>query len=99
MLTRPDDGTYSRLTVRVNGGPNQDAMDSYPVPFTFDPFAMDNLTDDDLDQIVKVVVDRVIADHPDYIVYVERAWSGGTRNEPRNTVYTPAPAPDGEPTA
>ncbi|MCI3279209.1 hypothetical protein [Streptomyces cylindrosporus] len=92
MLTKPDEGTFNKLTVKVNGGPNEDAMDSFPVPFVFDAFAIDNLTDQDVDEIVQVVVDRIIAEHPDYVVYVDKSWSGGTHSDPRNTVYTP-PAP------
>jgi hypothetical protein len=46
---------------------------------------------------VQVIVDRINADHPDYIVTVSRAWTG-TNTEPLETVYTPPPAdqPAGE---
>lgn len=88
MITKPTEGTFNRLTVRVNGGPNEDAMDSFPVPFTFDGFALEGLTDQDIDDIVQVVVDRIIADHPDYTVHVTRSWSG-SHNEPQQTVYAP----------
>lgn len=95
MISQPSEGTFNKLTVTINGGPNADAIDSFPVPLTFGQFALDNLTDQDIDDIVQVVVNRINTDHPDYTVYVDRAWSGGAHSEPRNTVYTPpAPAPD-----
>lgn len=93
MLTKPDEGQFNKLTITVNGGPNEDALDSFPVPLTFAGFAIDNLTDQDIDAIVQVIVDRINADHPDYTVYVDREWSGGTHRDPRDTVYTP-PAPN-----
>lgn len=96
MLTKPDEGTFSRLTVKVNGGPNEDAMDSFPIAFAFDVFAIDNLTDQDINEIVQVIVNRVNADHPDYTVYVDRSWTGGSHNDPRDTVYTP-PGPEPSP--
>lgn len=100
MLTAPTEGTFNKLTVSVNGGPNLDAMDSFPVPFTFGQFAIDNLTDQDIDDIVQVVVRRINAEHPDYTVYVDRVWSGGSHTESRSTVYTPpAPEPQPEPGA
>lgn len=98
MLSQPSEGTFTKLTITVNGGPNADAIDSFPIPLAFGQFAIDNLTDQDIDAIVQVVVNRINADHPDYTVYVDRAWSGGAHSEPRDTVYTP-PAPDPEPQA
>ena len=91
MLTRPTEGTFNRLTVKVNAGTAPDAMDLFPVPLTFDAFSLDMLQDSDIDDIVQVIVDRINADHPDYIVTVSRAWTG-TNTEPPETVYTPPPA-------
>lgn len=93
MLTKPAEGQFNKLTITVNGGPNEDTLDSFPVPLTFASFAIDNLTDQDIDAIVQVIVDRINADHPDYTVYVDREWTGGTHRDPRATVYTP-PAPE-----
>ncbi|MCL8016962.1 hypothetical protein [Streptomyces sp. AS02] len=92
MITKPTEGTFTRLVVRVNGGPNEDAMDSFPVPFTFEGFALEGLTDQDIDDMIQVVVNRIIEDHPDYTVYVTRTWSG-SRTEPQQTVYAPEPEP------
>jgi hypothetical protein len=91
VLTKPTDGTFNRLTVKVNGGPDEDAMDSFPIPLTFDSFSVDNLTDDDLDAIIGIIVNRIRTVQPDYTVTVSRAWTGA-RSEPFQTVYTPPPA-------
>lgn len=88
MLTKPTEGTFNKLTVSINGGPNADAIDSFPVAFTLQAFAIDNLTDQDLHDMVQVVVNRIIADHPDYMVYINRAWTG-IANDAQETVYTP----------
>lgn len=96
MLTKPDEGQFNRLTLTVNGGPNLDAMDSFPVPLAFSAFAIDNLTDQDVHDIVQVIVNRINADHPDYTVYVDREWGGGIHRDERSTLYTP-PAPEPEP--
>jgi hypothetical protein len=88
VLTKPADALFNKLTVSINGGPNDDANDLFPVPLTFAGFAIDNLTDQDIDDIVQIVVNRINTDHPDYIVYVDRAWSG-TRGEARDIVYVP----------
>jgi hypothetical protein len=93
VLTKPTEGTFNKLTVAINGGPNADAIDSFPVSFTFSDFAIDNLTDQDINAIVQIVVNRIISDHPNYMVYVNRAWTGFT-SDPQDTVYTP---PDFEP--
>lgn len=95
MLTKPTEGTFNKLTVRVNGGPDIDTMDSFPVPLSFDSFSIDNLTDEDLDAIIQIVVNRIRTAQPDYTVTVSRAWTGA-HNEPFETVYTP-PAPDPDP--
>lgn len=97
MLTRPTEGTFNRLTVKVNAGTSPDSMDLFPVPLAFDSFSLEVLQDEDIDAIVQVIVDRINADHPDYIVTVSRAWTG-TNTEPLETVYTPPPAdqPTGE---
>lgn len=91
MLTRPTEGTFNRLTVKVNAGTAPDAMDLFPVPLAFDSFSLDMLQDSDIDAIVQVIVDRINADHPDYIVTVSRSWAG-TNTQPPETVYTPPPA-------
>ncbi len=96
MLTKPGTAQFTRLTITVNGGPNLDAMDSFPVPLAFSAFAIDNLTDGDIDQIVQIVVDRIKASHPDYTGYADREWSGGIYRESRDTLYTP-PQPEPEP--
>lgn len=96
MVTKPDHAQFTRLTITVNGGPNLDAMDSFPVPLAFTAFAIDNLTDDDINRIVQIVVDRIKASHPDYVVYADREWSGGIYRQGRDTLYTP-PTPEPEP--
>ncbi|MFK0288247.1 hypothetical protein ACIQVL_48420 [Streptomyces sp. NPDC090499] len=94
MLTRPTEGTFNRLTVKVNAGTNpDDSMDLFPVPLTFDSFSLDSLEDQDIDAIVQVIVNRINAVHPDYIVTVSKSWTG-TNTEPLETVYTPPAAPD-----
>lgn len=90
MLTRPVEGTFNRLTVKVNAGTSPDSMDLFPVPLAFDSFSLEALQDEDIDAIVQVIVARINADHPDYIVTVSRAWTG-TNTEPLETVYTPPP--------
>lgn len=92
MLTKPVDALFSRLTVKVNGGPNPDAMDSFPVSLAFDSFALDALDDSDIDAIVQVIVGRIRTDQPDYTVTVARSWTGA-HNEPFETVYTPPETP------
>jgi hypothetical protein len=92
MLTRPVEGTFNRLTVKVNAGTSaEDSMDLFPVPLTFDSFSLEALQDEDIDAIVQVIVNRINTEHPDYIVTVSRAWTG-TNTEPLETVYTPPPA-------
>jgi hypothetical protein len=93
MLNKPDEGIFNKLTVKVNAGPTEDTLDSFPIPFTFDAFAIDNLTDDDVDAIVQVVVNRIVTEHPDYTVYVDRSWTGGAHTDPRDTLYTPPAEP------
>jgi hypothetical protein len=89
VLTKPAEGTFNKLTVSVNAGPTEDTLDSFPVSFSFDGFAIDNLTDQDVDGLVQVVVNRIVADHPDYTVYVDREWTGGTHGDGRDILYTP----------
>lgn len=92
MLTRPVEGTFNRLTVKVNAGTSpEDSMDLFPIPLAFDSFSLEALQDSDVDAIVQVIVNRINTDHPDYIVTVSRAWTG-TNTEPPETVYTPPPA-------
>jgi hypothetical protein len=93
MLTRPTEGSFNRLTVKVNAGTSADSMDQFPVPLAFDSFSLDALTDQDIDDIVQVIVNRINADHPDYIVTVSKSWAG-TNTEPPETVYTPPAAPE-----
>jgi hypothetical protein len=96
VLAKPTEGTFNRLTIKVNGGPNQDTMDSFSVPLTFDSFTIDNLTDQDLADIIQVLINRVVADHPDYTVFVTHSWTGAYSALP-DTVYTPTPEPEPAP--
>ena len=93
MLTRPTEQTFTRLTVKVNAGTSPDSMDMFPVPITFDTFTLDAIDDSDIDAIVQVIVNRINAAHPDYIVTVSKSWTGAN-TEPLQTVYTPPAAPE-----
>lgn len=98
MLTKPTEGLFNRLTLKINAGSSIDTMDSYPVSFTFDSFALESLEDQDIDDIAQIIVNRITTDHPDYTVTVAKSWTGA-HSEPLNTVYTPpAPDPQTEPT-
>jgi hypothetical protein len=82
------------MTVNINGGPNDDAADSFPITFDFPDFAIGALTDQDIDDLVQVIVKRIIADHPDYTVKMYRGWQGEIFDGSA-VLYTP-PAPEPE---
>jgi len=94
MLTKPTDGTFNRLTLRINASSGEDSSDLFPVSLAFDPFAVDNLNDEDIDQIAAIVAARVTATHPEYTVFQTRSWTG-VHNDPQRNLYTP-PAPPTE---
>lgn len=88
MLTKPTEALFNRLTVQVNAGPGEDSMDSFPVSFSFDPFAIEALADQDIEEITQVIVNRIKTDHPQYTVSVARTWTGA-HSEPLETAYVP----------
>ncbi|MFF7527375.1 hypothetical protein, partial [Streptomyces pseudovenezuelae] len=94
MLTKPTEGMFNRLTLKINASSGEDSSDLFPVSLSFDPFAVDNLNDEDIDAIAAVVAARITADHPEYTVFQTRSWTG-VHNDPQQNLYTP-PAPPTE---
>jgi hypothetical protein len=93
VLTPPTAANFNRVTVNINGGPNDDATDFFPIQFAFDEFGIGNLTDQDIDDLVQVIVRRVIADHPNYTLRMYRSWQGGINDGSRVLYAPPAPEP------
>ncbi|MEU1159247.1 hypothetical protein ABZ369_40610, partial [Streptomyces sp. NPDC005918] len=64
MITAPTTGTFRTLTVDVVAGPPEEVDILHAtVPFTGDMLSL--LTDQDVDDIAQLIVDRMVAAHPE----------------------------------
>lgn len=87
MITAPGTGTFRALYVDVVAGPPQEVDNVHiAVPFTGDMVTL--LTDQDVDDITQIIVDRMVDQHPEYAVHVYRRWVGDNNAGP-DVVYEP----------
>lgn len=89
MITAPTTGTFRGLTVDVVAGPPEE-VDVLHATLPFSGDMMTLLTDQNLDDIVQIVVDRMVAAHPEYAVHVYRVWRGDNSSGPDVVYESPA---------
>ncbi len=81
MITAPTSGTFRTLTVDIVAGPPGEVDFLHAtLPFTGDSPSW--LTDQDVDDMIQIVVDRLAAAQPTYEVHVYRSWEGDNNSGP-----------------